>query len=128
MKINKSINLPLDKFIEWALYDKNSGYYMKKNPFGKEGAIGKLVGAFYVSMGGSIACGDLGVFVIGVSDNERAIILIVSRDHIAFEFFLRLSQSRGQFLARWGDVCALTGISLHVEKIALMIEAMCLGS
>ena len=37
MKINKSINLPLDKFIEWALYDKNSGYYMKKNPFGKEG-------------------------------------------------------------------------------------------
>ena len=37
MKINKSISLPLDKFIEWALYDKNSGYYMKKNPFGKEG-------------------------------------------------------------------------------------------
>ena len=37
MKINKSINLPLDKFIEWALYDKNSGYYMKKNPFGKKG-------------------------------------------------------------------------------------------
>ena len=37
MKIKKSTNLPLDKFIEWALYDKNSGYYMKKNPFGKEG-------------------------------------------------------------------------------------------
>ena len=33
----KSTSLPLDKFIEWALYDKDSGYYMKKNPFGKEG-------------------------------------------------------------------------------------------
>jgi NADH dehydrogenase [ubiquinone] 1 alpha subcomplex assembly factor 7 len=37
MKINKSTSLPLDKFIEWALYDKNSGYYMKKNPFGEDG-------------------------------------------------------------------------------------------
>ena len=37
MKINRPASLPLDKFIEWALYDKNSGYYMKKNPFGKEG-------------------------------------------------------------------------------------------
>ena len=35
MKINK--NLPLDQFIELALYDKVNGYYMKKNPFGKEG-------------------------------------------------------------------------------------------
>jgi len=37
MKIRRSTSLPLDKFIELALYDKNSGYYMKKNPFGKEG-------------------------------------------------------------------------------------------
>jgi NADH dehydrogenase [ubiquinone] 1 alpha subcomplex assembly factor 7 len=37
MKINKSTSLSLDKFIEFALYDKDSGYYMKKNPFGKEG-------------------------------------------------------------------------------------------
>ena len=37
MKINRSTSLPLDKFIEWALYDKASGYYMKKNPFGKSG-------------------------------------------------------------------------------------------
>ena len=35
MKANK--NLPLDQFIELALYDKVNGYYMKKNPFGKEG-------------------------------------------------------------------------------------------
>jgi NADH dehydrogenase [ubiquinone] 1 alpha subcomplex assembly factor 7 len=37
MKISRSTSLPLDKFIEWALYNKNSGYYMKKNPFGKDG-------------------------------------------------------------------------------------------
>ena len=37
MKINRHTSLPLDKFIEFALYDKVSGYYMKKNPFGKEG-------------------------------------------------------------------------------------------
>ena len=37
MKINKNTILPLDKFIEFALYDKDTGYYMKKDPFGKEG-------------------------------------------------------------------------------------------
>ncbi len=37
MKINKSTNLSLDQFINLALYEKNSGYYMKQNPFGKEG-------------------------------------------------------------------------------------------
>ena len=36
MTTNKK-NLPLDQFIEFALYDKINGYYMKKNPFGKEG-------------------------------------------------------------------------------------------
>ena len=35
LKERKSI--PLDQFINIALYDKKSGYYMKKNPFGKEG-------------------------------------------------------------------------------------------
>ena len=36
MKTNNR-DLPLDQFIEFALYDKVGGYYMKKNPFGKEG-------------------------------------------------------------------------------------------
>ena len=35
LKEKKSI--PLDKFINIALYDKKFGYYMKNNPFGKEG-------------------------------------------------------------------------------------------
>lgn len=42
--MNKIINIlkeqksmPIDQFINVALYDKKSGYYMKKNPFGREG-------------------------------------------------------------------------------------------
>ena len=35
LKEKKSI--PLDQFINISLYDKESGYYMKKNPFGKDG-------------------------------------------------------------------------------------------
>ncbi len=37
MKTAKSNILPLDQFINLALYDKDKGFYMKKNPFGKEG-------------------------------------------------------------------------------------------
>ena len=37
MKLKKNLKLPLDKFINFSLYNKESGYYMKKNPFGKEG-------------------------------------------------------------------------------------------
>ena len=33
MKLAKTNNLPLDQFINLALYDKDKGYYMKKNPF-----------------------------------------------------------------------------------------------
>ena len=35
LKTKKSI--PLDKFINIALYNKKFGHYMKNNPFGKEG-------------------------------------------------------------------------------------------
>ena len=37
MKIKKSDEIPLDKFIDLSLYNKKFGYYMKKNPFGKKG-------------------------------------------------------------------------------------------
>ena len=35
--MQKNKNLPLDKFIDFSLYDKKIGYYIKKNPFGNEG-------------------------------------------------------------------------------------------
>ncbi len=37
MKLAKINNLPLDQFINFALYDKNKGFYMKKNPFSEDG-------------------------------------------------------------------------------------------
>ena len=37
MNLNKDYIYPLDTFIAEALYNKKSGYYMKKNPFGKNG-------------------------------------------------------------------------------------------
>ena len=36
MKLKKKNSLSLDKFINFSLYDKKFGYYMKKNPFGQE--------------------------------------------------------------------------------------------
>ena len=35
--LKKQKSIPLDQFINIALYDKKFGYYMKKNPFGKDG-------------------------------------------------------------------------------------------
>ena len=37
MKNKKDALITLDKFIEDSLYNKNHGYYMKKNPFGEKG-------------------------------------------------------------------------------------------
>ena len=37
MKIKKGLKISLDKFINLSLYDNKSGFYMKKNPFGKKG-------------------------------------------------------------------------------------------
>ena len=39
MKLAKTNNLPLDQFINFALYDKDKGFYMKKNPFGQNGDL-----------------------------------------------------------------------------------------
>ena len=36
-KLKQKKSLPLDQFIDMALYNKKFGYYMKKNPFGKKG-------------------------------------------------------------------------------------------
>ena len=37
MKIKKNDVLTIDKYIYEALYNNKTGYYMKKNPFGKKG-------------------------------------------------------------------------------------------
>ena len=37
MKISNNKHISFDKFVDVALYHKKTGYYMKKNPFGKDG-------------------------------------------------------------------------------------------
>ena len=37
MSLKKKHNLPLDEFINFCLYNKNHGYYMRKKVFGKKG-------------------------------------------------------------------------------------------
>ena len=37
MLIGQNKKISLDKFIYKSLYDKDYGYYIKKNPFGKKG-------------------------------------------------------------------------------------------
>ena len=37
MKIKGNDILTIDKYINEALYNNKTGYYMKKNPFGKKG-------------------------------------------------------------------------------------------
>ena len=37
MKNKKKSLISLEKFIESSLYEKNTGYYMSKNPFGNKG-------------------------------------------------------------------------------------------
>ena len=63
--LKKKKSMPIDKFIDIALYEKRFGYYMKKNPFGKKGdyitspLISKLFGemiaiwcvAFWIYLG-----------------------------------------------------------------------------
>ena len=57
--LKKQKSIPLDQFINIALYDKKFGYYMKKNPFGKNGdfitspmvsnLFGEMIGIWCVS-------------------------------------------------------------------------------
>jgi len=37
MSLKNNKHLPLDKFIDLALYHPKKGFYMKKNPIGKNG-------------------------------------------------------------------------------------------
>ena len=37
MTTKNNFEISLDKFIDFALYDKKKGYYIQKNPFGPKG-------------------------------------------------------------------------------------------
>ena len=62
--LKKKKSLPLDEFINIALYDKKFGYYMKKNPFGKNGDFitSPLISNLFSEMISCMVCFFLGTF------------------------------------------------------------------
>ena len=61
--MNQSKTIPIDKFVEKALYNKKFGYYSTKNPFGK-------FGDFITSPGISFLFSEMiGIWIISFWEN-----------------------------------------------------------
>ena len=89
MKLKKNLNLSLDKFINFSLYNKKFGYYMKKNPFGKEGdfitapnisrLFSEMIAIWIVSFWKSLGSPEkFNVVELGAGNGEMMKILIES--------------------------------------------------
>ena len=100
MKLNKRFNLSLDKFINFALYDKKHGYYMKKNPFGKKGdfttapnisrLFSEMIAIWIISFWESLGSPKkFNVVEMGAGNGEMMKILLESFQN--FPFFLKSS-------------------------------------
>ncbi len=83
----KNKNLPLDKFIDFALYDRHSGYYMKKNPFGKKGdfitapnisrLFSEMLGIWIIKFWESLGCPKkFNLIELGPGNGEMSVVLI----------------------------------------------------
>ena len=81
--------LSLDKFINYALYDKNDGYYIKKNPFGKKGdfitapnitrLFSEMIAIWIISFWQSLGCPKkFNLIELGAGNGEMMKILIES--------------------------------------------------
>ena len=100
MKLNKQFNLSLDKFINFALYDKKHGYYMKKNPFGKKGdfitapnisrLFSEMIAIWIISFWESLGSPKkFNIVEMGAGNGEMMKILLESFQN--FPFFLKSS-------------------------------------
>ena len=89
MKLEKNRSLSLDKFIDFSLYNKNFGYYMKKNPFGREGdfitapnvsrLFSEIIAIWIVSFWRSLGCPKkFNLVELGAGNGEMMKILIES--------------------------------------------------
>ena len=98
MSLRQKNSLPLDKFINLSLYDKKSGYYMKKNVFGKKGdfttapnisrLFSEMIAIWIVSFWQSIGSPKkFNLIELGAGNGELMRILIESFQN--FPFFLK---------------------------------------
>ena len=107
IKILKKRSLPLDKFINVALYDKKFGYYMKKNPFGEKGdfitapnisrLFSEMIAIWIVSFWQSLGSPKkFNLIELGAGNGEMMKVLIES-----FQSFPLISNLFGEMIAIW---------------------------
>ena len=89
MKSEKKHNLPLDKFIDFSLYDKKIGYYAKKKKFGQDGdfitapnisrLFSEMIAIWVISFWQSLGCPKkFNLIELGAGNGEMMKILIES--------------------------------------------------
>ncbi len=89
MILKKNLSFPLDKFINYCLYNEKFGYYMKKNPFGKEGdfltapnisrLFSEMIAIWVVSFWQSLGCPKkFNLIELGAGNGEMMKVLIES--------------------------------------------------
>ena len=81
MILKNNNKIPLDKFIDKALYNKKNGYYMKKNPFGNNGdfitspnisiMFSEMIAVWIVSFWKNLGCPKkINIIELGAGDGE----------------------------------------------------------
>jgi len=91
MKIKDNDSFTLDKFIEESLYNKTSGYYMKKNPFGKKGdfitapnisvLFSEMIAIWVVSFWQNLGCPEkFNLIELGAGNGEMMKVLVNTFD------------------------------------------------
>ena len=91
MKIKNNDSFTLDEFIEESLYNKTSGYYMKKNPFGKKGdfitspnisvLFSEMIAIWVVSFWQNLGCPEkFNLIELGAGNGEMMKILVDTFD------------------------------------------------
>ena len=102
MVSKKKHNLPLDKFINFSLYNKKIGYYMKRNPFGKEGdfitapnisrLFSEMIALWIINFWESIGSPKkFNLVELGAGNGEMMKVLIESFEN--FPFFLEIGRA-----------------------------------
>ncbi|MDC6479646.1 SAM-dependent methyltransferase [Candidatus Pelagibacter sp.] len=91
MKIKNNDSFTLDKFIEESLYNKKSGYYMKKDPFGKKGdfttspnisiLFSEMIAIWVVSFWQNLGCPEkFNLIELGAGNGEMMKVLVDTFD------------------------------------------------
>ena len=87
MKLSEQDSIPLDKFINYALYDKEIGYYMRNNPFGSKGdfvtaptisrLFSEIIGIWIITFWQSIGRpGKFNLIELGAGNGEMMEVMI----------------------------------------------------